>query len=74
MEGECLFALHPFDLALMLPSLPTPLRAADSQGSFAWPGQDQGHERESQPKVPGRVLQPVPFSSIWEPMPTLSQD
>lgn len=47
--------LHPFDLALMLPSLPTPLRAADSQGLFAWPGQDQGYERESQPKVPGRV-------------------
>lgn len=60
-EWGSLFALHPFDLALVLPSLPAPLRAADSRGLFAWPGQDQGHECESQPEVPGRVhLQPVP--------------
>lgn len=47
--GEGVFlALHPFDLALMLPSPPPPLRASDSRGLFPWPGQDQGHECESQ--------------------------
>lgn len=59
-----LFALHPFDLALILPSPPPPLCAADSHGLFPWPGQDQGHERESQPKVPCRVdLQPMPSTA-----------